>query len=409
MIKPLQSITLKNDNGEDTTYVVASAPAIVETTEPASVASFSDGAEGIPVSSLIADINPVQTGSGDPSPSNVRPITGWTGMNITRTGKNLFDVNARLTGQTNASGTPLSSPAYTLSNGVVSISSSLVTYGRRMFSSMWLIPATYTISFVPTLSGTNEAVGRSVRLMDDPKSDIVAANSIAVVNGQRTSFSFTVTVEGNYAISLQPANAASGTLQMTDIQLERSASASDYEPYNGTTYPISWEDEAGTVYGGTLDVTTGLLTVTQAIDTFDGTNKTVTSVAMSSVSGYYYALLTLSNPRLTTTGTSNYLALGATPTQISHFSMIGNNITSPQVSVVLPDQTLTTAAAYNTYLQSNPLQIMYPLNTPVTYQLTPQAVLTILGQNNIWADTGDVEVAYCADTKMYIDKVIAAL
>lgn len=42
---------------------------------------------------LIVGIEPVQSGSGDPSPENVRPITGWTGANVYRTGKNLFDID----------------------------------------------------------------------------------------------------------------------------------------------------------------------------------------------------------------------------------------------------------------------------------------------------------------------------
>ena len=36
-------------------------------------------------------LSPVQSGSGDPSPSNIRPITGWTGCDVSRTGKNLFE------------------------------------------------------------------------------------------------------------------------------------------------------------------------------------------------------------------------------------------------------------------------------------------------------------------------------
>ena len=46
------------------------------------VASFSDGADGIPVKELKITITPVQSGSGDPSPTNVRPISGWNGANI---------------------------------------------------------------------------------------------------------------------------------------------------------------------------------------------------------------------------------------------------------------------------------------------------------------------------------------
>lgn len=41
----------------------------------------------LPVS---VDLLPVQVGTGDPSPENVRPISGWTGTNIGHAGKNLL-------------------------------------------------------------------------------------------------------------------------------------------------------------------------------------------------------------------------------------------------------------------------------------------------------------------------------
>ena len=37
----------------------------------------------IPLESCIVTISPVQSGSGIPSPDNIRPISGWTGCNIT--------------------------------------------------------------------------------------------------------------------------------------------------------------------------------------------------------------------------------------------------------------------------------------------------------------------------------------
>ena len=57
------------------------APAIIETAQ-GSIASFDDGADNIPVKDLVAEIVPLQSGSGDPSPDNVRPITGWTECNV---------------------------------------------------------------------------------------------------------------------------------------------------------------------------------------------------------------------------------------------------------------------------------------------------------------------------------------
>ena len=46
------------------------------------IANFPDGADDVPVKSLTVSITPVQEGSGDPSPSNVRPINGWTAAEV---------------------------------------------------------------------------------------------------------------------------------------------------------------------------------------------------------------------------------------------------------------------------------------------------------------------------------------
>lgn len=39
-----------------------------------------------PLKKLVVNFEPVQSGTGDPSPDNVRPITGWTGANVYRSG-----------------------------------------------------------------------------------------------------------------------------------------------------------------------------------------------------------------------------------------------------------------------------------------------------------------------------------
>lgn len=48
----------------------------------------------VPIESLKLHFLPNQEGSGDPSLSNVRPITGWTGCNLHKEGKNLIDKNS---------------------------------------------------------------------------------------------------------------------------------------------------------------------------------------------------------------------------------------------------------------------------------------------------------------------------
>lgn len=51
------------------------------TIEDAAVASFTDGADGIPVKAMTVDVDPAQA-AGIPSPDNPLAISGWTGANI---------------------------------------------------------------------------------------------------------------------------------------------------------------------------------------------------------------------------------------------------------------------------------------------------------------------------------------
>jgi hypothetical protein len=46
--------------------------------------------------------------------------------------------------------------------------------------------------------------------------------------------------------------------------------------------------------------------------------------------------------------------------------------------------------ALNALLQTDDIQVAYELATPQTYQLTPTQVSTLLGQNNIFADCGQI-------------------
>lgn len=126
-------------------------------------------------------------------------------------------------------------------------------------------------------------------------------------------------------------------------------SQSGEDTSNPTTRNISWQSEAGIVYGGTLDVISGVLTVTdQNIASYNGENLPSTWISDRDV-----------------------YSVGETPT-------IG-------------------------------AQVVYKLATPATYQLPPQEIKTVLGINNIWSNTGDVTVNYKADTKLYIDNKFQSL
>lgn len=59
--------------------IIANSPHLMSAS--GAVATFSDGAD-LPLKSLNVDIEPVQSGTGDPSPVNFRPISGWNAVNV---------------------------------------------------------------------------------------------------------------------------------------------------------------------------------------------------------------------------------------------------------------------------------------------------------------------------------------
>lgn len=199
---------------------------------------------------------------------------------------------------------------------------------------------------------------------------------------------------------------ASNAVWDSPIMINYGSSAKPHEAYNGTTIPISWQTEAGTVYGGELDVTTGVLKVDRAMLTLDSNIPTgqngfrgITSLTEGVRAEYYpYREIgskgrTFISDKFTNRDTST-----GTP-----YSIWGT-ANDPRLYITLPSD-YSTEADFLAYFTSNPTQVVYKLATPQTYQLTPTQVSTLLGENNVWADCGSVSVTYRADTQRYIQKL----
>ncbi len=239
------------------------APVILSTASGA-IATFADGADGMPVEDCVVQIEPVQSGEGDPSPTNVRPITGWTGATITHA--------------------PTTDP-------------------------------------------------------DDPDKVI---------------------------------------------------------------YPISWQTEAGTVYGGTLNLTTGVLTVDRASRTLTGSDGATysnngqtsnTTRAFVRIPEKAYGQIGFISDRFFRTAATDVVG------------KMSGRLTSNGVEFYLPVEVPDTTPGIVGWFANNNTQFVYELAEPITYQLTPVEIKTLLGQNNIWSDTGDVTAEYRADTKLYIQQL----
>lgn len=339
------------------------------------VASFTDGADNIPVKSLTVDITPVQSGTGDPSPENVRPISGWAGANVIRCGKNLLNISKSEGGGIDASG--------------------VLTPGGYLWRTTEYISVeagtTYTFS-----ANTNMTL--RLYYYDTNKNFIERVQNAG-------SASLTVTIpQGTRYIKWTIYDSTStldlATVEGFELQIENGSSASDYEAYKGTTYEVDWTTEAGTVYGGTLDVTNGVLTVDRQMVTFNGSEGWTLNSSGSDYSSFYPDAITDASTPIV----ASWLPYNAS----TSLEGIGIRTTAGgRIVCTVPNSIATTASGLKTYLTTNNLSVVYT-KTPVTYQLEETAVNTILGQNNIFADTGDIaELTYRADLKAYIDEKLA--
>lgn len=336
------------------------------------IAHFEDGADDIPVKDLKIGIVPQQSGSGDPSPSNVRPITGWMGATVTRAGKNL-------------------------SYGVLTRAN--INGAGKIDTSLYNLAYAYVVKDEKYIVSNNEDAGWVYGfLYDVPDFNDVSYNGARTVQNPKSddTLTFTAPITG-YVVIRMPQGS-------TKNQIELGETATDYSAYVGNNYAIDWTSEAGTVYGGTMDVTTGVLTVDKGVmDIGDYTwsydsSWSRFSTTVSDMKSY--------GTRLTPYISSCYVGIddGRSLSNVPYGGVYSGQ--SGTYDIYIKENSYTDPAAFKSARTGQ--KIVYPLKNTLVYQLTPTEVRSLLGINNIWSDTGDTEVEYKADAQAYMDKRITA-
>lgn len=326
------------------------------------VASFPDGADGLYMPSLVAEIVPVQDGTGDPSPNNIRPISGRGGVTVYQTGKNLFNKDTAVIGKWLNVSTGAEENA--------TINYALSDYIFIKANQNYII--------------TNPNSARSW-FYDVNKTPVQQINA--------TNFNFPTDGYVRYTINVQ-------TVNLDSVILALGTTLPAYTPFIEIE-PIleTWGDVVGSIYGGTIDIVSGVLTVNRAIVdlgtlnwSYDSQNQRFFTVDLTSV------IKKGSSEWMRPLCSAYKSALGTTEDKtVSEYASTGY--------VYIKDSTYTDAATFKTALSG--VQLVYETATTTNYQLTPQQVQTILGQNNIYSDSGNCSVTYRADTKLFILKVIA--
>jgi hypothetical protein len=101
---------------------------------PQAIASFKDGADA-PMKSLKVAIEPQQEGSGDPSPTNVRPISGRTEVNVSVSPNLLVGTNWKNEYFINSNGNEQANNLYRYTTNIISVKPSTTYYIQLNYTS----------------------------------------------------------------------------------------------------------------------------------------------------------------------------------------------------------------------------------------------------------------------------------
>ena len=348
------------------------------------IASFPDGGSSLPVRDLVVNVKAVQSGSGDPTPINIRPIIGWTETNVMSCGENMLTMDKTKWGQFAVGATP-------------GYSNNLTRFAPKDYTIPFEAGKAYTIDLCQGLWNTTFYVGIG---------EYDSSNSRIVDHGwQQLPYTFTVNSQTAIInISFRDSSNSDTAKYVSAIGSNMFIAMAEVAP---TTYEIEFPAAAGTVYGGILDATNGKLTVNHAI------------IDMGSLSYTYHPAYTrfiASVPDLKPTGDIHvngnalctiYKCLSPADfdTAIADTNIMCVNNTGSYIYT--RDIRYTDAATYATAMSG--VKLVYEIDTPIEYTFTGEEITTLLGYNNIFADNGDISVDYRADTTLYIQKYIAAL
>lgn len=338
-------------------------------TASGSIATFSDGADDVPVKSLVVNIAPVQSGTGDPSPENVRPISGWDAVDVSV-------ANANLIAEYSEHPLAVSDDGYiyrnTIGTSVLFRCRAGVTYhvlrGEGANREVW---GFFAEKPVPGVSHTAAAV-------------LNVTSVVAPITGWCVLFIRSSVYDDGIAKGTQVS-----LFPPTDVSLPDTTDAT--------------VDLGQTVYGGTLDVTSGTLTADTVIRSISAMNRTNNHNFYISTSSWGHRPL----QQLHTVDGIICDRLPTIPTPPSSSAAVDGCYTdSARAFIVRTAEAYATASEMFAALGGQ-INICYKTEPFVVAQLTPTEVNSFLGTNNIWADTGDVDVTYRADVQLYINQKTA--
>ena len=346
-------------------------------TKEGSIASFYT-VNKAPIKHLRVYFSPKQAGSGDPSPSNIREISGWNNITLNHCGKNLFyfdENNMQIL--FNNSGNQRWGYEFPIE----------YTDKEMIISAIKKEEDTQT-NFNINLARYNKNNANSVR------ADVLLGQSGTTYNinfnpnnasgGSKPALISSYNSDGDTAKT-----ATIDKIKHYNIQCELGTTVTEYEAYKGTTQTIDWSSTLGTIYGGYIDLITGELVKTKEYKLLNNPNKWIVETTYSNVDYMYDVYLQRQQYESSLTG----LLCSCFPIVVYENRTYGRWRTSSSGCFGIKIHNNESLDDIKQLSQEGKIAITYDI-VPVTYQLTPQQLQTFIGRNNIWSNADRVEVEY---------------
>lgn len=361
---------LTADNVQDALDEIAeSVPTLPSVDIQTAVDEFETYNGGI-LDSLKVTLEPVQSGSGDPSPDNVRPISGHTQAKVGDDGKNKLPNEA--TSQT------VNGVTFDINNdGSITLNdqSTADWTGITLTSAKFLKAGTYTVS-CPRVNSVDTRL-------------IISYDGAEKVNTYNVDYkTFTLTEDKIISVRFVIRNSGVSFSNVTYYpMIELGSTATPYVPYNGYQVTVNL---GGTYYSGTLDVVSGVFTPDTA--SVDLGTLTWTYEALWGVGSDFYAVIsgikpTSSYDEITTAITEQYKA-------VSRNTMYNNTGSFMAVmtngAVKIRDNRYSDEASFTSAVSG--VKLVYPLATPTPIQLSPTMVKALVGENHLSAPLEGQEI-----------------
>ena len=416
-----------------------------EVETPTPIATFNGTSN--PLKSLTASIVPVQAGSGDPSPTNVRPISGWTGCKVVDDAVYGGFINWNQLVQNgdfnvaSSSGWGVNGGSIRISNNTATITISNEGTEGLLYRQDLVCPATHKFIFIcdfkfngvqahtnisgytsewQTSIGTvpTKSYGNIEYAFFTPSSnnlnilyiykqnvqsgDILAYKNIMIID--LTQMFGSTKADEIYA--MEQAEAGSGVAYFKSLFYK------DYYPYNSgeitnvsavngdtdkyTTTTIPFTDSQGQsveVFGGSVDVVNG-----------GEQQRTLGSVDLGTLNWskygddrFYTSISDIKMPETSADRNKGMMCSNYKPSpDLSVGEMADGSYLkfNQEESFWVRDSRYTSASASDFKTAMSGVQLVYELATPTTFYTQPTSIKSLDGENNICANTGEVDVEY---------------